>query len=165
MLESQCLRQVLDGSMRDRTYNIQEDRALRVERALRAGAPPSHSHRLLLAMRRRRCLHSGQLHPLVARDHHWHRSSHHGDLEQAQLICNVDWIVFFGDRNKSIFSSLAQGQPTHRCASNAPNFSLHTLYFLCRKPKASSAPLHPLSLRGYATWCGGFVQYGMMRAE
>ena len=60
--------------------------------------------------------------------------------------CNPDQIVFFSMSLRCIFSPLAQGQPMHRCASNAPNFSLHTLYFLCRKPKASSALLHPLSI-------------------
>ena len=60
--------------------------------------------------------------------------------------CNPDQIVFFSMSLRCIFSPLAQGQPMHRCASNAPNFSLHTLYFLCRKPKASSAPLDPLSV-------------------
>ena len=32
-----------------------------------------------------------------------------------------------------------QGQPTHRCASNAQNLALHSCIFWCRKPKASSA--------------------------
>ena len=43
-----------------------------------------------------------------------------------------------------IYASPAHAEPTHRCASNAPNSPAHTRIFVSHKTKASSAPLSPL---------------------
>ena len=44
-----------------------------------------------------------------------------------------------------IYASPAHAEPTHRCASNAPNSPAHTRIFVSHKTKASSAPLSPLT--------------------
>ena len=46
-----------------------------------------------------------------------------------------------------IYASPAHAEPTHRCASNAPNSPAHTRIFVSHKTKASSAPLSPLLTR------------------
>ena len=106
-----------------------QDRARSFERALPARAHASDRLRLLCEMNRllRALLEADPARgPVTSVAIIKATNSHHAELEQAQDACNVDYIVFFGVRNKGIFAFLAQGQPTHRCASNSSNFSLHT---------------------------------------
>ena len=78
-----------------------------------------------------------------------HKISNRHYLNRAP--CNPHYIVNFSVSLRCIFSSIAQAYPMHRCASNSPNFSLHTLYFLCRKSRFfwtgnSWLPAPPLDL-------------------
>ena len=82
------------------------------------------------------------------RHHHAEQGGRHDTISSLlHQQSNSNCYGFFRMYLTYIYASPAHAEPTHRCASNAPNSPAHTRIFVSHKTKASSAPLSSVSPR------------------
>ena len=131
--------------------NLWQDRTLSFERAHATGLPCGlHASDRTLSLRAMHRLPSAWIEPELA-EWRLHHAEHGGRHDMHDTISpllhqqlNANYYRVFHMYLTYIYASPAHAEPTHRCASNAPNSPAHTRIFVSHKTKASSAPLAPL---------------------